>query len=249
MTLQALIFDVDGTLAETEDLHRVCFNRAFAEAGLDWAWDDRLYRELLAITGGKERMAHYHRAVLGRPPEALTHDAIADLHRSKTALYAHGVAEGQLALRPGIAGVIEAASVRGITLAIATTTTLANVEALLEATLGSSGHSLFQVIAAGDMVAAKKPAPDIYDLALQRLGLPAARCVAIEDSLNGFVSASRAGIATVVTLSRFSEGAEAFASALAVVPSLSALAAPDARSPPGDAILDTICGLIEPASV
>ena len=192
--LQALIFDVDGTLAETEELHRRAFNESFAAAGLSWVWDQVLYGQLLEVTGGKERVAHFISAYGATP--SLDTATIAGLHADKTQRYAALIDQGDIALRPGIEQVLKEAVAGGIRLAIATTTSRPNVDALLRATLSS--HP-FEVIAAGDEVGAKKPAPDIYQLALQRLGLPAADCVAIEDTVNGLRSAQAAGLHCIIT--------------------------------------------------
>jgi HAD superfamily hydrolase (TIGR01509 family) len=212
MALEALIFDVDGTLAETEELHRAAFNRAFAEAGLPWNWTQDLYARLLDVTGGKERIRHFARSAGGDLPP----DRIADLHAKKTRIYAELVAGGALTLRPGIMRLLREARDAGVKLGIATTTTPANVEALATATLGPRGLSWFDAIAAGDEVAAKKPAPDIYCLALERLSTGASACVAVEDTLNGLKSAAGAGIATIMTTSLYG-GAGPFPGALAVV--------------------------------
>ena len=214
MKLQALIFDVDGTLAETEELHRQAFNESFAASGLSWVWDQALYARLLEVTGGKERIAHYLRDY--GTDVALDRAAIAALHADKTARYTALVAEGGLALRPGVARLIAEAEAAGIRLAIATTTSRPNVDALLRATLG---RQPFDVIAAGDEVTAKKPAPDVYELALGRLALPAAACVALEDTLNGLRSAQGAGLRCVMTKSLYG-GAGPFPGALAVVDDL-----------------------------
>ncbi len=218
MTLAALIFDVDGTLAETEEVHRRAFNEAFAEAGLPWHWSVEDYRILLRTTGGKERIAAFQS---GLPAPPLDPGGIARLHRAKTARYAAIVAAGGLALRPGVAELLERAKARGLRLAIATTTSEANVEALAQAVWGRPAAALFDAIAAGDMVARKKPAPDVWHLALDRLGLPAAACLAFEDSRNGLVSARAAGLRVVVTPSRYTEG-EDFAGADWIGPDLSA---------------------------
>jgi HAD superfamily hydrolase (TIGR01509 family) len=196
--LQALIFDVDGTLAETEELHRRAFNSAFAASGLSWNWDQPLYAKLLEVTGGKERIAHFISAYAAAP--ALDTAAIAALHANKTQRYAAMIEQGDIALRPGIGELLKEAASNGIRLAIATTTSLPNVEALLSATLSSNP---FEVIAAGDEVSAKKPAPDIYQLALQRLGLPPENCIAIEDTLNGLRSAQNAGLRCIMTPSAY----------------------------------------------
>lgn len=220
-TLQALIFDVDGTLADTErDGHRPAFNAAFAEHGLDWHWDEALYGRLLAITGGKERMRHYagqHAADI-----AARHDfdaLIKQLHAAKTAHYVRLVEQGGLPLRPGIAGLIGEARRQGLRLAIATTTSPENVDALLRATLGQDAPGWFEVIGAGDIVPAKKPAPDIYTWVLDRLGLPASACLAIEDSENGLRAAQSAGLPCLVTRNAYTAGQD-FSGALAVVDDL-----------------------------
>jgi len=210
----ALIFDVDGTLAETEELHRAAFNAAFAAAGLPWLWDVPLYARLLKVTGGKERIAHYLTLLPDPPP--LGHAAIAALHADKTARYTSMVDAGGLALRPGVAALVERAQAAGLRLAIATTTSRPNVDALLARTFGSNQ---FDVIVAGDEVPTKKPAPDVYLEALRRLDLPAAACVAIEDTEQGLASALGAGLACVVTKSVYGDGGN-FAGALAVVANL-----------------------------
>ena len=199
MTLAALIFDVDGTLAETEEAHRQSFNQSFAAAGLAWSWSVDQYRRLLATTGGKERIAAYQ----ADRSDKLDASAIAELHRDKTARYARIVETGGLTLRPGVAELIAQARVSDLRLAVATTTTFANVDALCRACWGRAATQVFDVIAAGDEVAAKKPAPDVYQLALSRLGLDASQCLAFEDSLNGFRAAQAAGLAVVVTPSRY----------------------------------------------
>ncbi|MGE5471080.1 MAG: HAD family hydrolase [Bacteroidota bacterium] len=200
-TCQALIFDVDGTLAETErDGHRPAFNQAFAEHGLAWHWDETLYGELLAVTGGKERIAHYaaHYApeIAGQANFARL---VQQLHDAKTAHYVRWIASGRLPLRPGIARLIDEARAAGWRLAIATTTSPENVRALLCASLAPDAPDWFAVIGAGDVVANKKPAPDIYRWVLARLGLPAANCLAIEDSENGLKSAQGAELRCLVT--------------------------------------------------
>lgn len=207
----ALIFDVDGTLAETEEAHRRAFNETFAEAGLDWHWSRDTYAELLRTTGGKERLRAW-RATLGGGPED---DEIAALHKAKTVRYARIVETGGLALRPGVADLIAAARARGQRVAIATTTNRPNVDALCRACWGQPADRVFDVIAAGDEVAAKKPAPDVYLLALQRLSLPPDQAVALEDSRNGVLSARAAGLAVVVTPSAYTAG-EDFADATVI---------------------------------
>ena len=220
---RAIIFDVDGTLAETEEGHREAFNRAFAEAGLPWSWDRDLYRKLLAVAGGKERIRHF---IEDYGAEGFQGDDldrfIKALHAKKTAAYTEIVRAGRLNLRPGVRELIAEARERGFRLAIATPTTPANIDALLSATFGDRGRDLFEVICAGDSVPNKKPAPDVYLRALGELDLPAAKCVAVEDSRNGLLSARAAGIETVVTPSIYTHG-EDFAGAALVVDSLASL--------------------------
>ena len=206
MMFKAIILDVDGTLAETEDTHRKAFNQAFDKKGLPWHWDRQLYRQLLKVSGGKERIRHF---IEDHDPDRLLAENldgfIRDLHAAKTAIYTRMVADGEAELRPGIMSLIDQSFADGIRLAIATTTSLPNVEALLLSTCGKDGMNRFEVICAGDVIDHKKPAPDIYLLTLDKLDLAAADCVAIEDSRNGLLSAYQAGIATVITPSIYTD--------------------------------------------
>ncbi|MGB7443470.1 MAG: HAD-IA family hydrolase [Coleofasciculaceae cyanobacterium] len=205
--LQALIFDVDGTMAETErDGHRVAFNHAFAEAGQDWNWSVALYGELLKVSGGKERIRFYLQQY--HPDFQPTEDLdtfIANLHATKTKYYQKMIAEGAIPLRPGVKRLIEEARNQDITLAITTTTAVPNVFALLKYYLGADSPNWFKVIAAGDIVPVKKPAPDIYQYVLREMNLPAGNCLAIEDSYNGLQSALQAGVPTVITVDEYTQ--------------------------------------------
>lgn len=217
---KALIFDVDGTLAETEELHRQAFNHAFVCHGLGWHWDRAVYKDLLRVTGGKERIRAYH-ATLGAAP-LLSDDGIAELHRIKTARYAELIETGCCPLRPGVAELLAAARARGQRLAIATTTSHGNIDALLSQALGARWAGDFDAVVAGDDVRHKKPAPDVYFEVLARLKLDGSDCVAIEDSRNGLVSASQAGMPVLVVRSMFFR-TDDFAAAHMVLDDLSEL--------------------------
>ena len=202
--LTTLLFDVDGTLAETEEIHRQSFNRSFKQAGLDWHWSQELYAELLAVTGGKERIRHYLARYLPDFDVAMRLDEyIAGLHAAKTDIYTSTVASGDVPMRPGIRRLIDEARQAGLRLAIATTTTPVNVTALLHYNLAADSEDWFDVIAAGGVVEAKKPASDIYYYAMEKLAVHPQECMALEDSENGLLSAQDAGVATLVTVSQY----------------------------------------------
>jgi len=220
MTLSALLFDVDGTLADTEEVHRQAFNTAFRDARLPWQWDAGRYAELLAVTGGKERIA-CHIASLTLPPAEsdAIRARIPEIHRDKTRIYSELARAGRLPLRPGVERVLREARAQGLALAIATTTTRENVDILLEATLGRDAPGWFGAIVAGDDVERKKPFPDVYRSALQRLGLAPGQCVAFEDSAHGLSAALAAGIFTIVTPTVWTAGQD-FAGAGLVIEGL-----------------------------
>lgn len=203
--LKALIFDVDGTLSNTErDGHRIAFNQAFDEFGIGWHWDIETYGKLLAVTGGKERMKFYVEEFLNQdqlPKNIKQH--IPELHAAKTRHYTKLLATGAIPLRPGVERLIDEARQRGYRLAIATTTTAANVTALLTHTLGMAAIDWFEVIAAGDIVANKKPAPDIYQYAINKMNLSADECIAFEDSENGIKSSVAANLKTIITINDY----------------------------------------------
>lgn len=206
-SIQALIFDVDGTLADTErDGHRVAFNRAFQQAGLDWDWSVELYGELLAVTGGKERMAYYLQNFnTDFPTDDKTPLLIKELHASKTNHYTELLSTGAIPLRPGVKRLINEARENDMRIAISTTTTPANVTALLEHALEKGSADWFEVIAAGDIVPAKKPAADIYVWALEKLKLKPEQCLAFEDSENGIKSSLGADLKTIITINDYTK--------------------------------------------
>lgn len=207
MPLESLIFDVDGTLADTEkDGHRVAFNSAFSAAGLDWHWNEALYGKLLAVTGGKERMKYYideFRPDYQKPADF--GEMVIQLHASKTRYYTDLLDQGRIPLRSGVLRLLQEARAAGLRLAIATTTTPANVSALLRNAIAPEAESWFEVIGAGDVVAAKKPAADIYDYVLKQMAIQPANCLAFEDSENGIKSSLGAGLATVITVNGYTK--------------------------------------------
>ncbi|MEP7296627.1 MAG: HAD-IA family hydrolase [Burkholderiales bacterium] len=220
MRIEALIFDVDGTLADTEEAHRVAFNLAFQRYQLGWVWKPPEYRELLKITGGKERMAHYIEQLdVSAYERRRLSTIVPDIHAEKTRFYSSFVADGAVPLREGVAALLDDALTAGCKLAIASTTTAVNIDALLRSTLGARGLGMFSAIACGDQVRAKKPAPDIYRLALRGLALPPEHAIAFEDSPNGLAAATSAGLWTVVTPTYWTEGGD-FRAAGLVLPHL-----------------------------
>ena len=230
MTLQALIFDVDGTLADTELAHLAAFNQAFAQEGIGWQWDVPLYTQLLEVSGGKERMLHYWKQVrpdvtdLGNRVQA----TIARLHELKTAAYEQAVRDGAVQLRPGVLALIEAAHAEGLRLAIATTTSPVNIVALLRRAIGPDWQRFFTVVEDASTAPRKKPDPMVYQQTLARLALPAAACLAFEDSANGLMAARTAKLATIVTPNDFTAHHD-FTGALRVLPDLAGVSVAQLR--------------------
>ena len=221
--LQALIFDVDGTLADTESAHLAAFNQAFAEFGLDWHWDEPLYTDLLNISGGKERMLHYWKTTQPalREVEAMAlQDTINRLHELKTAAYERAVNDGTVSLRPGVLRLMDEALADGLQMAIATTTSPANIAALLRRAVGPDWRLNFTAIGDASTAPVKKPDPQVYLQMLAALKLPPAQCLAFEDSGNGLQSATAAGLATLITPTRYTAHHD-FSAAMRVVPDLS----------------------------
>jgi HAD superfamily hydrolase (TIGR01509 family) len=207
MSLNALVFDVDGTLADTEETHRQAFNYAFLRFDLGWEWAKPLYRELLKTSGGKERITRYIGSLHASATEkARLLQLTPAIHREKTRLYVELIADGRCPLRPGIVRLLDEARVAGVGLAIASTSASANTQALLARHLGASAIRMFTAIACADHVREKKPAPDVYLHAVAMLGERPACCVAFEDSGNGVRAAKAAGLYTVVTPSPWTLG-------------------------------------------
>jgi HAD superfamily hydrolase (TIGR01509 family) len=210
--LEALIFDVDGTVAETEDLHRRAFNLAFEEHEVELAWDAAEYQRLLRVAGGRERIGHAL-AELGvwRSPQEI--DAI---HATKTRHYSRLIGARATPWRPGVRRLMGEARIAGVRLALATTTSQSNLDPLFAPILGSRWRAQFGAVVAGDMVPRKKPAPDVYLEALWRLGLRAEHAVAFEDSAAGVASARAAGLTVVATPSAWLAGDDLSAADLVV---------------------------------
>ena len=201
MTLRALIWDVDGTLAETErDGHRVAFNHAFEVNGLARRWDVGAYGRLLEITGGYERLSADLRTLDEAPRDAAALAALARrLHEAKNQAYARLVGDGRIPLRAGVVRLIDACAAAGVVLAIATTTSRGNVDALLAVALGARWVDRFAAVVCAEDAPAKKPDPSVYRIALERIGVEAGEALAVEDSPNGVAAATGAGIAVLVT--------------------------------------------------
>lgn len=202
--MKALIFDQDGVIADTErDGHRVAFNRAFEEEGLDVSWSVEHYGRLLKIAGGKERMKT---VVYG---DDFTKDLgdkeefIKKLHKRKTDIFMEMVAEGELALRSGVRRLIDEAHRAGLKLAVCSTSNERAVHTLLRTLLGEEVYGWFDVILAGDVVKRKKPSPEIYDLAAERLCLKPYQCTVVEDSRNGLLAAKGAGMLCIITQNEY----------------------------------------------
>lgn len=204
--LKALIFDCDGVLVDTErDGHRVAFNKAFAKKGYNIEWDVELYKELLKVAGGKERMRHYFDQT--RWPEDVTDkdSLIKELHKLKTDLFMQIIESGELPLRPGAARLVDEAIAENVGLAVCSTANERAVNLVVEKLLGPERKAKFDLILAGDVVSKKKPDPEIYNLALQQLDLKPNECVVIEDSRNGFLAAKTAGIYCVITTNSYTK--------------------------------------------
>lgn len=204
--LKALIFDCDGVLADTErDGHRVAFNRAFAAKGYAYEWTVAEYGELLQIAGGKERMKHYFDQV-GWPNDVTDREAfIKELHHLKTDLFMKIIESGEMALRPGVARIVDEAINARLSLAVCSTSNERAVNLIVEKLLRVERKRHFGVILAGDVVSKKKPDPEVYHLALHKLSLEPQECLVIEDSRNGLLAAKAAGMKCLVTTNGYTE--------------------------------------------
>jgi HAD superfamily hydrolase (TIGR01509 family) len=221
--LNALIFDVDGTLADTESVHLEAFNHAFRQEGLDWHWSTEQYTQLLDISGGKERMLHHWRTVdpdMKEVDAGAIADTINRLHEIKTAYYENAVNSGAVTLRPGVLALMNEARVQGLQLAIATTTSPVNIAALMRSAIGLDWRSHFLAVGDSSNAPIKKPHPQVYLKVLADMGMSAPECVAFEDSSNGLRAATAAGLDTVITPNSFTAHHD-FKGALRVVPDLS----------------------------
>ena len=227
MKLQALIFDCDGVLVDTErDGHRVAFNQAFDAYGIALHWSVEEYKELLLVAGGKERM-RYDFERKGWPSQYPDHDQlILDLHQKKTALFMKLIASGKLPLRPGILRLVDEALEQHVTLAVCSTSNEKSVNLILEKLMGPERKSRFSAILAGDVVSRKKPDPEIYLLCRDHLHLEPTSCLVIEDSRNGLLAATGAGFPCLVTTNGYTME-EDFSEAVQVVPELGE------KTPPG----------------
>lgn len=226
MTLRALLLDVDGTVADTERYgHRPAYNRAFRKLGLGFRWGPKLYRKLLDQPGGKERLMHYvthYRPELGTQTEAFACDPqgwVGKVHAMKSHYFRRYLRKGEVPLRPGVARLIREADAAGLHVALVSNASRASLTPVLRYGLGEELASRIDLIVSGEDVTNKKPAPDSYLMALQRLGLPANECVALEDSAIGLRAAVAAGVPTIITTNANTEG-EDFASAMIVLDSL-----------------------------
>ena len=230
--LKALIFDVDGTLADTESAHRAAFNQAFAECGLDWHWDEALYTRLLHISGGKERIAHYWQQSHPDVREIASmglQETVNRLHERKTAAYNAAVMDGAVELRPGVLRLMSEAQAQGLQLAIATTTSPVNIASLLRGAMGADWRLNFSAIGDASTAPIKKPHPQVYLQMLDAMHLPPQACIAFEDSHNGLLAARAAQLATVITPTHYTADHD-FSGAMRIVPDLTHVDLPRLRT-------------------
>lgn len=218
--LQAVVFDMDGVIAETEgEGHRVAFNKTFADMGIQVEWSYETYGELLKISGGKERMRHFFLQQPGFIPEEKMDEIIADMHKRKTTIFQDLIQSGGIPLRPGVQSFIQSLLDRDIKIALATTSNEKAANTLLATLLGMETHARFSAILAGDIVSKKKPDPEIYNLAARRLNIDPRKSFVIEDTENGLKAGLAAGFHVCVTKSAYTRH-EDFSGAAFVVDSI-----------------------------
>lgn len=221
--LDTLIFDVDGTLADTESTHRAAFNHAFATLGLGWEWDEALYTKLLDVPGDKERILHYWETTqpdLTALGAMTRQDAAISLQQRKTIAYARAVNSGAVGLRPGVLRLMDEALSQGMQLAIATTTSPVNIAALLRNAVGSDWRRRFTAIGDASTAPLKKPHPQVYLQVLAELSVTPAQCLTFENCSNGLRAATAAGLSSVITPTRYTAQQD-FSGALRLLPDLS----------------------------
>jgi HAD superfamily hydrolase (TIGR01509 family) len=202
--LEALLFDVDGTLVDTEELHRQAYNETFVQFGLGWDWNVKLYAELLTVSGGEARIARYI-DLIDLPPGEKTRlrRIIPAVHRVKTRCYGELIASNSVRLRSGVARLMNEARRAGMRIGLAATSASANVHTLVATAFGCDASDIVDAIVCADEVTRRKPAPDIYERLLTLVQARPVACIAFEDSTNGILAAKAAGIFTVVTPTRW----------------------------------------------
>ena len=206
MELSAVLFDLDGTVAETEDLHRKSFNESFREFSLDWFWDEAIYKELINIGGGKERIMYHIKKAW---PEMLNYKNLSNyinsIHKVKNEIYEDYIIESKIETRTGIIRLMNGLKEKDVKIGIVSSTSEVNLMNLFKKGLKINPTKKFDLIAHGDCTKLKKPSPEIYEWALEKLQLPAEGCIAIEDSPKGLESAKGASLKTLITPSNFTK--------------------------------------------
>ena len=198
--LKAIIFDVDGTLAATEETHRQAFNAAFIEFNIPFQWSVSEYIELLNISGGKERILKFLQSKeFEAPGNENLREYTLKIHQRKSEIYREKLIAGHIGLRNGVERLLKEARQKGISMAIATSTSTANVETVLKSALGEDALSYFETLVSCDLIADKKPSPAVYQYALANLGLKPENCIVLEDTSNGNRAALAAGMKTVIS--------------------------------------------------